>query len=317
MEQITVPKAVFKQKSGLRLRMLKDLKQNKYVYLMVLPVVAYYLLFHYGPLYGIQIAFKNFSPSLGISDSPWAGLYHFEQFFNSIYFWRLIRNTVLLSAFDLLLSFPAPILLALLMNEIRSRIFKRSVQTITYLPHFVSIVVVVGMMVDFLSRDGLINSIIGWFGLEQTAFLGEPGWFRSLYIFSGIWQNIGWGTIIYLAAISSIDPTLYEAAKADGANRWKQAIHVTIPGIMPTIIILLILQIGNLMTVGTEKILLMYNPFTYETADVIQTYVYRKGLLEADFSYSTAIGLFNSVINFTLLLLANSISRRLTETKLW
>lgn len=305
-------------KNSLRYRTIRDFKLNKYVYLMLLPVVAYYIIFYYAPMYGLQIAFKDFSPGLGIIDSPWVGFRHFMDFFNSYYFWRLLRNTLLLSLYELVFAFPASIILALLLNELRSAMFKRAVQTITYMPHFISIVVISGMMVDFLARDGLINNVLSSvFGVEPIAFLQESGWFRTLYISSGIWQNIGWGSIIYLSAMSSIDPSLYEAAKVDGASRWKQTLHITLPGIMPTVIILLILQIGNFMTVGTDKILLLYNSTTYETADVIGTFVYRKGILESDFSYSAAVGLFNAVINFTLLVLANMISRRTSETKLW
>nr|WP_246320638.1 ABC transporter permease subunit [Paenibacillus qinlingensis] len=298
-------------------RLKRDLKVNRYIYIMILPVLLYYLIFHYGPMYGIQIAFKNYSPGTGMWHSPWVGFKYFNEFFHSFYFGRLIRNTLLLSLYDLTFGFSAPIVLALLLNELRSALFKRIVQSITYLPYFISLVVVVGLMVDFLARDGLINNVMALFGLEKLAYLSESGWFRTLFISSGIWQNIGWGTIIYLAAMANIDPALYEAAKVDGANRFKQVVHITLPGIMPTILILLILQIGNLMSINSDKILLMYNTATYNTADVIGTYVYRKGILEASFSYSAAIGLFNSVINFILLVLANSLSKRITETKLW
>ncbi|MGN7381797.1 ABC transporter permease [Paenibacillus sp. SAFN-117] len=311
------PAGTAKDKTRFRYRVVRDFKMNKYVYLMLLPVVLYYAVFHYGPMYGVQIAFKDYSPTLGFWGSPWVGFKYFQDFFNSFYFWRLIRNTILLSVYELIFAFPAPIILALLLNEVRNRLFKRAVQTITYIPHFISIVVIAGMMVDFLARDGLINNLLAWFGMEAIPYLRQPEWFRTIYISSGIWQGVGWGTIIYLAAISNIDPSLYEAARVDGANRWRQTIHITIPGMLPTIIILLILQMGNLMTVGTEKILLLYNSATYETADVIGTFVYRKGLLESNYSYSAAIGLFNSVINFTLLVLANTISKRTTETKLW
>lgn len=304
-------------KSSLKYRTIRDFKLNKYVYLMLVPVVAYYIVFYYVPMYGVQIAFKDFSPGLGILDSPWVGFRHFQDFFHSYYFWRLLRNTLLLSLYELIFAFPASIILALLLNELRNAAFKRAVQTITYMPHFISIVVISGMLVDFLARDGLINNILSWFGVEPIAFLRESGWFRTIYISSGIWQNVGWGSIIYLSAMSGIDPSLYEAARVDGASRWKQTLHITIPGIMPTIIILLILQIGHFMTVGTDKILLLYNSSTYETADVIGTFVYRKGILESDFSYSSAVGLFNAVINFTLLVLANAVSRRTSETKLW
>lgn len=301
----------------MRRTVVRDLRRNKYIYLMALPVLAYYLVFHYGPMYGLLIAFKDFSPGLGIWGSPWIGFDHFNDFFQSHYFGRLIRNTVLINVYELLFAFPASIVLALLINEIRSSLFKRAVQTVSYLPHFISIVVVVGMMVDFLARDGLINQLVAAFGLESIPFLRQPEWFRFLYVSSGIWQGIGWGSIIYLAAISNIDPTLYEAAKMDGAGRWKQTLHITIPGIMPTIVILLILSMGSMMTVGSEKVLLMYNPLTYETADVISTYVYRKGILEANYGYTTAVGLFNSVISFALIVAANGISKRVSDNKLW
>lgn len=304
-------------KNAYKYRALRDLRLNKSVYLMLIPVIAYYIVFYYVPMYGVQIAFKDFSPGRGMFGSPWVGFKHFQDFFDSFFFWRLLRNTVLISFYELLFAFPASIILALLLNELRSAVFKRAIQTITYMPHFISIVVISGMLVDFLARDGLINNVLAWFGFEAVPFLREPGWFRTIYIGSGIWQGMGWGSIIYLSAMSSLDPSLYEAAKVDGASRWKQMLHITLPGIMPTVIIMLILQIGSFMAVGTDKILLLYNSATYETADVIGTFVYRKGILEADFSYSAAVGLFNSLINFTLLVLANTVSRKTTETKLW
>lgn len=294
-----------------------DVKRHWSIYVMALPVIAYYLIFHYGPMYGLQIAFKDFSPAQGILGSPWVGFKHFESFFNGIYFWRLIKNTILINLYDLLFGFPAAIILALLLNEIRNSAFKRVVQSISYLPHFISIVVVAGMMVDFLSRNGLINQIIGGFGIEPIDFLQKEGWFRFLFVSSGIWQGIGWGSIVYLAAMATIDPTLYEAAKMDGANRWKQTLHITIPGIMPTIVILFILQMGNMLSVGSEKVLLLYNPLTYGTADVISTYVYRKGVLEASYSFTAAVGLFNSVISFILIVAANTFVKRISENKLW
>ncbi|MBW7452776.1 ABC transporter permease [Paenibacillus sepulcri] len=307
---------VLKKDSAWRI-IRKDLKVNKLIYLMVLPVVAYYVIFHYGPMYGLQIAFKDFSPGQGIAGSPWIGFNHFQEFFSSYYFGRLVRNTILINIYELLFGFPAAILMALLLNEIRSTLFKRSVQTISYLPHFISIVVVVGMMVDFLARDGLINQIMGFLGFDSIAFFREPGWFRFLYVSSGVWQGVGWGSIIYLAAIANIDPTLYEAAKIDGAGRLKQVLHITIPGIMPTIVILLILNVGSMMSVGSEKVLLMYNPQTYETGDVISTFVYRKGILEANYGYTAAVGLFNSIISFALIVISNTVSKRVSENKLW
>lgn len=298
-------------------RLAKDFKRNKYIYLMLLPVVVYYLIFHYGPMYGIQIAFKDFSPARGMWGSPWVGFQHFADFFNGYYFWRVMRNTFLLSLYSMIIAFPSSIVLALLLNEVRSRVFKRTVQSVTYLPHFISMVVVVGMMVDFLSSRGLINQIVEWFGGKPIGFLTEPGWFRTLYIASGVWQGIGWGSIIYLAAIANIDPTLYEASRVDGAGRFRQMLHITLPGIMPTILILFILNMGSLLAVDVDKILLMYNPLIYETSDVIGTYVYRKGILQASYSYSTAVGLFNAVVNFIFLIMTNRLSRRMTETKLW
>jgi len=295
----------------------RDIRRNKLLYLMVLPVIAYYVIFDYGPMYGLQIAFKDYSPGDGIWGSRWIGLANFTEFFQSYYFWRLIRNTLLISVYELIFGFPAPIILALLLNELRKQAFKRIVQTVTYLPHFISVVVVVGMLVDFLARDGVVNQVLGYLGVEARSYLSEPGWFGFLYVSSGIWQQIGWGSIIFLAALSNIDPSLYEAAKVDGAGRWKQMLHITIPGIMPTVIILLILRMGSMMSVGSEKILLMYNPLTYDTADVISTFVYRKGILEASYSYTTAVGLFNAVIAFLLVIISNSISKRVSETKLW
>ena len=296
---------------------VNDFRRNKFVYLMLVPVVAYYLLFHYVPMYGAQIAFKYFIPSRGVWDSPWVGLENFRDFFNGLYFWRLIRNTLAINILDVIFGFPAPIILALLLNELTSERFKRAVQTVTYMPHFISLVVVVGMVIDFLARDGLINQLLAPFGFQPIPFLQRPEFYWYIYVGSDIWQSIGWGSIIYLAAISSINPTLYEAAKVDGASRFRQIRHITLPGIMPTIIILLILRMGTMMNLGYEKAILLYNPLVYERADVISTYVYRQGILDANFSFSAAVGLFNSAINFALLILANWLSRRYSETALW
>ena len=293
------------------------MRQHYELYLLLIPVLGYYAIFHYGPMYGVQIAFKNFMPKFGINDSPWVGLTHFSNYINSYYFIRLIRNTLLLNFYNLLFGFPAPIILALLINELRRMTFKRVIQTVTYLPHFVSIVVICGILHDFLSERGLINSIITAFGGAATPFLMSPGAFRPVYVLSGIWQEVGWGSIVFLAAISAIDQELYEAATIDGAGKWRQVINVTIPSIAPTIIIMFILRVGHLMNVGAEKILLLYNELTYETADVISTFVYRQGLLRADYSYSTAVGLMNSVINFFLVVSTNAISKRVSETSLW
>ena len=295
----------------------KDFKLNKALYIMVLPVIAYFIIFKYGPMYGALIAFKNFSPGLGIMESPWIGFDHFMKFFENVYFWRVLKNTLLLSIYSILWGFPAPIILALLLNDVKNKKFKKSVQTITYLPHFISLVVIIGLLKSFAETNGLINDFLVLFNVERKPLLMQPEYFRTMYIASNIWQQIGWSSIIYLATLSNIDNNLYEAAYIDGANKWRQTIHVTLPGISSTIIILLILRIGRLLSIGYEKIILMYNPAIYETSDVISTYVYRMGLLNFNWSYSTAVGLFNSVLNFTLLIIANKLSRKYSETSLW
>lgn len=296
----------------------KDLLKNKYIYLMALPVVLYYILFHYMPMYGVIISFKKFTPAKGIMGSPWVGFKYFTDFFHAYYFGRLIRNTLLLSLNSLIWGFPAPVILALLMNELRSNGYKRVVQSLTYVPHFISVVVVCGLLLEFSQLSGLFNDLTAaLFGAEPIAFFQDPKYFRLFYIGSGIWQEVGWGTIIYLSALSAIDPQIYEAATIDGAGRWSKVMRITLPSIIPTIIILFIMRMGRMLSVGHEKIILLYNPTIYETADVISTFVYRKGLLEFNWSYSTAVGLFNSVINFTLLILTNRLSRKLSETSLW
>lgn len=295
----------------------RDYNRYKYVYLMLIPVVAYFVIFHYWPMYGAQIAFRDFNIRRGVLESPWVGLKHFRAYFSSYYFGRLIRNTLLINVYDIIFGFPAPIILALLLNEIRKSWFKRTVQTITYMPHFISIVVVCGMLTDFLSVNGIINQLLVALGLDARPFLMQPESFRTIYVASGIWQQVGWGSILYLSALTAIDEQLYEAARIDGAGRWKQTVHITLPGILATVIIMLIMRMGRMMSVGSEKVLLLYNSNTYETADVISTFVYRKGMIEANYSYSAAVGLFNSVINFVLLVSVNRISSRVTEYSLW
>ena len=295
----------------------KDLVKNRFIYFMIIPVLVYYIIFKYFPMYGAQIAFRAYRPRIGITDSPWVGFENFIRFFQSVYFVRVFRNTILISFYSILFGFPAPIILALLLNEIRSKAYKRIVQTISYMPHFISMVVVCGMIRNFTASNGLINEIINLFGGKRVTMLIKPELFRPVYIISGIWQTIGWGSIIYLAALSGINMQLYDAATIDGAGRFRQMLHVTLPGISSTIIILFILRIGSVMSVGYEKIILLYNSNVYETADVISSFVYRKGLLEYDYSYSSAVGLLNSVINFTMLVLANTISRKFSETSLW
>lgn len=294
-----------------------DFFKNKELYLLVLPVLAFYVLFCYKPMYGAIIAFKDYSPALGVGGSPWVGFKYFSDFFNSFYFWRVLKNTLVISLTSLFFGFPAPIILALMINELRNKYYARTVQTVTYLPHFVSLVVICGLITDFTMDSGIVNYIIGLFGGEKVSMLIYPKYFVPIYVISGIWQEVGWGSIIYLAALTAINPSLYEASKIDGAGRLKQLIYVTLPGIAPTITILLILRMGNLLGVGYEKIILLYNAATYETADVISTYVYRKGLQEFNLSFSTAVGLFNSVINFVFLISANWISKKTSETALW
>jgi putative aldouronate transport system permease protein len=296
---------------------VRDFILNKYLYLMMVPVLAYYLIFHYAPMYGALIAFKEYSPMKGILGSPWIGFKHFQDFFGSYYFWRILKNTIVISLYSLVFEFPAPIILALLINEVRSKMFKRVAQTITYMPYFISMVVICGIITDFTNADGVINKIMMVFGYDGQAMLQKPELFRPIYILSEIWQRIGWESIIYIAALMGIDQEQYEAARMDGASRWKQIIYITLPGIMPTIAIMFILRMGNLLNVGFEKIILLYNPVTYETADVISSFVYRKGLLEFGWSYSSAVGLFNSVINLILLVTANYISRKVNESSLW
>jgi len=304
---------------GYRRTTFKEITKNRSLYIMLIPVILYFVLFQYKPMYGVIIAFKDFNPFVGVWDSKWVGFKHFEQFFQSYYFGRILRNTVLMSLYQLIFAFPAAIILALLLNEVKNQAFKRIVQSISYLPHFISLVVVSGMIIDFLQPDGIINRLIVAAGLmkEPINFLIMPEWFRTVFISSGIWQGIGWSSIIYLAALSGINPSLYEAAVVDGAGRWKQMLHITLPGLMPTIIILLIINIGSFMVVGFDKIILLYNPATYETADVIGSFVFRRGILEANYSFTAAVGLFNSMINFILLILVNQIAKKKAESSLW
>lgn len=301
---------------------IKDIKsdfiRNRSVYLLAIPIVVYFIIFNYIPMAGIVLGFEKFTPKAGVFLSEWIGLKNFTNFFQSYYFIRLLKNTFLLSFFDLLWGFPAPILLALLLNEIGNKYFKKVVQTISYMPHFISTVVLCGIIIDFVATDGVITNALNKLGIvDKVNLLSVSGYFRTIYIASGMWQMLGYGSILFLAALSGVDQELYEAAKIDGAGRWKQTIHVTIPGIAPTIIIMLIMRIGSLLGVGMDKVLLLYNPLIYETADVIATFTYRKGLIDNDYGYSTAVGLFNSVINFVLLFIANTISAKVSETSLF
>lgn len=295
------------------------MKKHKALYLLMLPGILYYVIFKYVPMYGIIIAFQNFSIGRGITGSKFVGLKHFVDFFyNTPDAWKLIRNTVMLNVYDLLFRFPAPIILALLFHELRNKKFKRLVQSVSYMPHFLSTVVIAGIMVTFLSQQtGIVNHMLGWFGIEPVLFLGLPEWFRTIYIGSEIWQTVGWGTILYLAAIAGIDPTLYEAAKIDGANRFQQMRHVTLIGMIPVMIVLFVLTLGHFMETGFQKIILLYNPMTYETADVLNTFIYRRGILSADFSFATAVGLFQAAIGFILVVSANRVVKKHSDTSLW
>lgn len=295
----------------------QELTQNKYLYWMALPIVAYFVIFCYLPMYGVLISFQDYSPFKGILGSHWVGLKHFRDFFSSYYFGRLIRNTFLINLYDLIFNFPAPILLALLLNEVRCSAFKRTVQTVTYMPYFISLVVVVGLLREMTDSDGVIMDLLALFGMKRVNLMGYPQYFRALFVGSNIWQGLGFSSIMYLSAISAIDPTLYEAATMDGANRWQRVLHITLPGISGTIITLFILRMGSMMSVGYEKIILMYNSVTMETADVISSFVYRKGLIDSNYASATAIGLFNSVLNCAFLVLGNQLSKAVTKRGLW
>lgn len=294
-----------------------DIKNKKLLYIMLLPLLLYLIVFAYMPMYGVIIAFKDYSPYKGILASDWCGLKYFKMFFESQYFLRIIRNTIVINLYGLAIGFPIPIIFALLLNEIKSIRFKKVIQTVTYMPHFISIMVISTMIITFCSSDSFINSIIVFFGGKRTSLLSEPKLFPLIYTISGVWQQFGWDSIIYLAALSGINVELYEVAKVDGAGRFTRALKITLPGIASTIVLMLILKIGNMLSVGFEKIILISNPLVNETAEVISTFVYTRGLEGGDYSYSTAVGLLNSAVNFLLLTGANAVSKRYSETCLW
>lgn len=304
-------------KRNFTVRIKKELLKNKYLYLMILPVVLYYIIFHYVPMLGLVIAFQDFKPAKGLLESDWVGLSYFKEFLTSIYAWRVIKNTLLLNFYEIIFGFPAPIILALLLNELKDNIYKKTLQTVSYLPHFISLVVICGMIVDFTASNGVFNDIAAFFGVERSNLLMNKDLYRPIFVASSIWQQVGWGSIIYLATLSSVDPALYEAAVIDGAGRFKQMLHVTMPALIPTIVILFILRIGNIMSLGFEKVILLYNPLTYETADVISSYVFRRGLQETNYSFGAAVGLFNSIINFIILVSANKLSSKFAKESLW
>lgn len=291
--------------------------KNWQLLVMIMPVIIFFIVFHYVPMYGVQIAFRRFMPVHGIWGSPWVGLDHFTRFFNMHYAGRLIWNTLSLSLYSLAAGFPMPILLALAINEIRDGRFKKFIQTVTYAPNFISVVVIVGMIITFLSPStGVINHLLDFLGMERQHFMQDPRWFRHIYVFSGIWQTTGWGTVIYLAALSGVDTQLHEAATIDGASRLQRLWYINVPVLVPTMIILLIMNFGGIMAVGFEKVFLMQNSLNMGTSDVIATFTYRTGLLEGQYSYAAAIGLFNSLINSVMLLTVNWIARRYSETSL-
>lgn len=297
---------------------IKRMKRTWELYLFVLPALASLFIFHYIPIYGIQIAFKDFMPHKGIWGSEWIGFYHFKRFFNSYYFGELIRNTVAISLYSLVVGFPLPIILALGLNELNDGFFKKFVQTTTYAPYFISTVVMCGMVISFLSpTTGIINKARVFLGKEPIAYLMEAKRFRSIYVLSGVWQGTGWGSIIYLATLAGVDPQLHEAAIIDGATKLQRIWHINLPSLVPTMVILLILNAGGILSVGHEKVLLLQNPLNIDTSEVISTYVYKSGLLNAQYGFSTAVGLFNSVINFILLVFVNRIAKKFGETSIW
>lgn len=288
----------------------KDMRKNYSVYLLILPVIIYFIIFNYAPMYGAIIAFKRYSPAKGILGSDWVGLTYFNQFLTSAYFGRVMKNTILMSVYGLVFGFPAPIILALMLNEVRKSWFKKTIQTMSYLPHFISLVILCGLIRNFVASDGIISLFMQIFGKEPTNLLMHKEYFRAIYTISGIWTDIGWNSILYLAALAGVDQELYDAAIVDGAGRWKQTLYVTLPGIFPTIMVMLILALGGLLGSNGEKIILLYNDLTMETADAIGSFTYRKGLLEQNYSYSAAVGLFMSVINFIFITVANKASKK-------
>ncbi|MCI8516698.1 MAG: sugar ABC transporter permease [Hungatella sp.] len=300
------------------IRMQKAIRKDWQLFIMCLLPVIYYIVFHYIPMYGVQIAFKDFYASKGIWGSQWVGMKYFKRFFHSYQFWPLIRNTLSLSFLQIAVGFPAPIILAILLNQMKNQRFKQFVQTVTYCPHFISIVVLTGMLSVFLSpRSGLINNLIAFLGGEPKFFLGEPGWFRPIFVLSGVWQNAGWSAIIYIAALGGISWDLYEAAKMDGASKWQIVRHIDIPGLMPTVTMMLIMEMGKVMNIGFQKAYLMQNGLNISASEIIPTYIYKIGLIDAQYSYSAAISLFNNLINIILLVTVNKIAQKTGENSLW
>lgn len=296
----------------------KKLYKSRQLYVFVIPALVVVAVFSYGPMYGVIIAFKDYIPSLGIFGSPWVGFKHFQRFFDSYYFWDLIKNTLGISIYSLVVGFPLPIILALALNELKDGKFKKFTQTVTYAPNFISVVVVCGMLIAFLTPStGIINHLLFFLGFERISFMTDPRWFKTIYVLSGVWQGTGWGSVIYLAALSGVDTQFHEAATVDGATRWQRIWYINLPTIIPTMVILLIMNVGSLMSLGYEKILLMQNALNMDSSNVIATFVYKQGLLDAQYSYASAVGLFNAAINAFLLITVNKISRKVSETSLW
>ena len=309
---------VVAEKKPLGQRFMRNLKKYWQYYILLLPALAYFLIFCYGPMYGAQIAFRDFNARDGITGSEWEGFAHFERFFRSPNFTRLLRNTFVISAYGLVAGFPLPIILALSLNELQNSKVKKVAQTITYAPHFISTVVMCGMIIAFTNPStGIINKLIVPLGGEAIPFMSESALFPSIYVWTGVWQGTGWGSVIYFAALSGVDPQLLEAATLDGASRWQKIWYINLPTLVPTIVIMLIMNCGNLLSVGYEKVFLLQNALNMNTAEVISTYVYKTGLVSGQYDFSTAIGLFNSVINLVLLVVVNTISRRISENSLW
>lgn len=299
-------------------RITDHLKREWQLYVMLIPTVLWLLIFLYKPMYGLQIAFKDYSIFRGIAGSPWVGFEHFQTLFENDQFLRALKNTVIISFYTLLFGFPMPILLALMFNEILNHTFKKSAQTIVYLPHFISSVIIAGIVITAFSPSaGIVNTIMGWFGIDPIYFLTKPEWFRPIFVGAGIWQEAGFQSIVYLAAIAGVSPTLYESAVVDGASRWQMMWKITIPSILPTIIIMLIIRIGNILEVSFEMVILLYQPATYETADVVNSYIYRQGIQAGQYDFAAAAGLFNAVVAFVLVMTANTISKRYSRTSLW
>ncbi|GEK05679.1 sugar ABC transporter permease [Schleiferilactobacillus harbinensis] len=307
-----------KKKRRARLFDPKRLKKNWELYVLIIPTFLSFLVFSYIPMYGVLIAFKDYVPVLGIWDSPWVGFKYFQQFFSSYYFWDLIRNTIGIQVYGLVVGFPLPIILALALNEMKDGFWKKFSQTVTYAPNFISVVVMGGMIIAFLDPStGIINHVIQALGIKPIAFMSDPKWFKTVYVLSGVWQGTGWGSVIYLAALAGVDPALHEAAIVDGASRIQRIWHINLPAIVPTMVILLIMNVGSLFSMGYEKILLLQNPLNLSSSNVIATFVYKQGLLDGQYSYAAAVGLFNSAINAILLIIVNKIAQKVSDTSLW